>query len=92
MTKIDLPEAQADLKALLDKAFAGEAVIIRDGAREVSLQPIDDPSKDTPPIGWRGYGVLKGKIVLLPGWDDPWKPEDFGWGPGWIPPDDDNFK
>jgi hypothetical protein len=86
MTKVDRAEAQSDRKALLDKGFAGEAVVIRDGKREVSLQAIDDPSKDKPPIGWKGFGVLKGKIVLHPGWDDPWKPEDFGWVPDWDSP------
>ena len=62
MTTITLEKAKADLPALLDRALAGEEIIIADGdAPGVRLAP-DDGRAAMP--ARRGCGILKGKIKV----------------------------
>jgi antitoxin (DNA-binding transcriptional repressor) of toxin-antitoxin stability system len=59
MTTITLDKAKADLAALLDRALAGEEIIIANGdAPGVRLAPVAEPSS------YRGRGILKGKIKV----------------------------
>jgi antitoxin (DNA-binding transcriptional repressor) of toxin-antitoxin stability system len=62
MTTIPLDKAKVDLAALLDRALAGEEIIIaKDDAPGVRLQPV--PPFELPQ-SYRGRGLLKGKISV----------------------------
>jgi prevent-host-death family protein len=61
MTTISLEKAQTDLAALLDRALAGEDIIIaKGGAPGVRLQPVPV----TEPLSYRGRGILKGTFSV----------------------------
>ena len=62
MTTLTLEKAKADLPALLDRALAGEEIIIANGdAPGVRLAPV---SPVRLPSSYRGRGMLKGKIKV----------------------------
>jgi prevent-host-death family protein len=66
MEKVQLHEAKARLSELVDRAQAGEEVVIsRHGkavAKLVGYRPLR---------GKRRLGLMRGKIKLHKGWDDP---------------------
>jgi antitoxin (DNA-binding transcriptional repressor) of toxin-antitoxin stability system len=62
MTTITLDKAKADLPALLDRALAGEDIIIADGdSPGVRLAPVEERAAMRTR---RGFGILKGKIKV----------------------------
>jgi antitoxin (DNA-binding transcriptional repressor) of toxin-antitoxin stability system len=62
MTKITLEMAQTDPAALLDRALAGEEIIIAKGGDTlgVRLQPVPMAK----PLSYRGRGIFKGKFSV----------------------------
>lgn len=71
MVEVTVDEAKTQLSKLLDRATAGEEVVItRNGtpvARLVSAQPVSSPRK---------LGALRGKITIPDDFDDP-LPDDL---------------
>jgi len=68
MTVVSAEEATKDLAALIERAVAGEEVVIAcDGAPAVRLQPV----RKRRPRGPKRLGVLKGQITYHEGRDDP---------------------
>lgn len=61
MTQVNIAEAKAHLSELVQKALAGEEVIIaRDNKPQVRIVPIEQPKK-----GKRRPGSGKGSIVYI---------------------------
>ncbi len=68
---INITEAKAQLTQLVDRAAAGEEIVIaKHGRPRARLVPL------TPPRPRRVPGQGKGHVELLRGWDDP-LPDDF---------------
>lgn len=64
---VNIAEAKAQLSHLIAQAKAGEEVIICNrNAPEVRMVAVEQKPKKK-----REFGFAKGKITLLPGWDDP---------------------
>jgi len=62
--EFDIREAKTDLSRLIERALAGDEVIIVEGGMPlVRLTPIE-PVRPA-------LGSAKGQIVLKPGWDAP---------------------
>ena len=62
--EFDIREAKTDLSRLIERALAGdEVIIVEAGRRLVRLTPIEAVR----PV----LGSAKGQIVLKPGWDAP---------------------
>lgn len=66
----NIHEAKTTLSKLIERALAGEEVIIaRAGKPVVRLSPVDPPK---PSGRKRGIlGAMKGEFQLQPGWDSP---------------------
>jgi prevent-host-death family protein len=65
VTIVNTHEAKTHLSRLLDRAQAGEEIIIaRDGRPVARLVPIGEPAVRRP-------GSARGRIRVLPGFDDP---------------------
>ena len=73
MTRCDIAEARTSLEQLLDRAEAGEEVVIERDGRSVRLVPTQEGSGE--PLPPRRGGDLRGKIWIAPDFDDPL--EDF---------------
>jgi antitoxin (DNA-binding transcriptional repressor) of toxin-antitoxin stability system len=70
MTTVTLDTAKTDLAALLDRALAGEEIIIANGdAPGERLAPVDERAAMR---ARRGFGILKGKIRVSGA--DPFNP------------------
>jgi antitoxin (DNA-binding transcriptional repressor) of toxin-antitoxin stability system len=87
MTTITLEKAQQDLPRLVERALAGEEIVIEaKGAAAVRLAPVPQASDRPAPSGLahRGHGVLKGQLVVGPEFFEPLSDEDYGLsgGPG----------
>ena len=64
-TQVNLYEAKTHLSSLVDRAAAGEDVVIAKAGRPlVRLVPVEQRREPRQP------GRLRGKIKYLPGWDD----------------------
>jgi prevent-host-death family protein len=64
---INIYEAKTNFSKLVEMAEAGEEFIIgRNGKPVARLVPMESPRR-----GGVKFGVLKGKIRMLPGFDDP---------------------
>jgi prevent-host-death family protein len=63
--EVNIHEAKSNLSKLIERARAGDEVIIaKAGTPMVRLVPVDSPRK---PI----FGSAKGQIVFKKGWDAP---------------------
>ena len=85
MTTIPLEKARNDLPALVERALAGEEIVIATpGAAGVKLAPFPLASSQTeaPRASYRGRGVLKGKLVVGPEFFEPLSDEECGCGNG----------
>ena len=65
----NIHDAKTNLSKLIERALAGEEVIIaKAGKPLVRLQPVEVEK----PKGKRGIlGAMRGQFQLKPGWDDP---------------------
>jgi len=79
MTTITLQKAQQDLAVLVKRALAGEEIVIETDDRQVRLSPVPTPF-DAETARRRGYGVLKGKLVVGPEFFEPLSDEECGLG------------
>ena len=65
VTVVGMYEAKTNFSKLVRKVAAGDEVVISKGGTPVAkLVPYREPAKRVP-------GRLKGKIKILPGFDDP---------------------
>jgi antitoxin (DNA-binding transcriptional repressor) of toxin-antitoxin stability system len=81
MTTITLQKAQQDLAILIKRAFDGEEIVIEVDDRQVRLSPVPAPPVfDAVTAQRRGYGVLKGKLVVGPEFFEPLSDEECGFG------------
>ena len=81
MTTIALEKAQQDLHALLQRALAGEDIVIQTDDRQVRLSPVPaPPAFDEATARRRGYGSMKGKLVVGPEFYEPLSDEECGLG------------
>ncbi len=72
MPTVDLSEAEPRLARLVERALAGEEVVIaRDGKPAVRLVPVEAEQADAKPARERVFGVLRGKGWAAP---DAWEP------------------
>ena len=83
MTTITLEKAQRDLPLLVERALAGEEIVIEAaGAAAVRLAPIEAATDQVVPPGasYRGRGALKEQLVVGREFFDPLSDEDCGIG------------
>lgn len=79
MTTITLQKAQQDLAILVKRALAGEEIVIETDDRHVRLSPVPvPPAFDAATAQRRGYGLLKGKLVVGPEFFEPLPDEECG--------------
>jgi prevent-host-death family protein len=65
MTQVNVAEAKARLSDLLERAAAGEEIVIaKNGRPKARLVPVSE--RDQP----RQFGRWEGHDVFRPGWDD----------------------
>ena len=83
MTTITLEKAQQDLPLLVERALAGEEIVIEAaGAAAVRLAPVAAIAHQPVPAGasYRGRGALKGQLVVGPEFFEPLSDEECGIG------------
>lgn len=81
MTTITLETALQDLPAILKRALAGEDIVIEVDDRKIRLAQVPSPpafNEET--ARRRGYGALKGKLVVGPEFFEPLSDEECGLG------------
>lgn len=67
MTIINIHAAKTHLSRLVEEAAAGEEIIIAKAGKPLAkLAPLDQPQKRK-----RKLGLLAGRAVIPPGFDDP---------------------
>ena len=68
---VNIHEAKTHLSRLLERVSEGEEIVIAKSGKPVArLSSVDTKRKALP------YGMLKGKLKIRPGFDDP-LPDDF---------------
>jgi antitoxin (DNA-binding transcriptional repressor) of toxin-antitoxin stability system len=86
MATITLENAQQDLPLLLKRALAGEEIVIEVGDRLVRLTPRPAVSSfNEATARRRGYGSMKGHLVVGPEFFEPLSDEECGYGDGKEP-------
>jgi antitoxin (DNA-binding transcriptional repressor) of toxin-antitoxin stability system len=81
MTTITLQKAQQDLPILVERALAGEEIVIETNDKQVRLSPVlGSPAFDAANARRRGYGAMQGKLVVGPEFFDPLSDEECGLG------------
>ncbi|MDZ4841860.1 MAG: hypothetical protein SH859_06910 [Hyphomicrobium aestuarii] len=79
MATITLEKAQRDLPLLVTRALAGEEIVIEAGDRLVRLTPSPaEADFDEATARRRGYGSLKGQLVVGPEFFEPLSDEECG--------------
>jgi antitoxin (DNA-binding transcriptional repressor) of toxin-antitoxin stability system len=81
MITITLEKAQQELPVLVERALAGEEIVIQSaGAAGVRLAPVAALRGQAPPPGtsYRGRGALKGQLVVGPEFFEPVSDEECG--------------
>ncbi len=82
MTTITLELAQKDLPDLIKRALAGEDIVITADDKRVRLSPLAGTAEfNEATARRRGYGALKGKLVVGPEFFEPLSDEECGYGP-----------
>lgn len=78
MTTITLEKAQQDLPALIERALAGEDIVIATNDRKVRLAAVATPTEfDEATARRRGYGLLKGQFEVTDAFFDPLPDEEL---------------
>lgn len=74
---VTLADARAQFDDLIAEARRGAEVLITDpdGQPVAKLAPAFAQTLASSGERWEAFGLLKGKVELLPGWDEPL--EDF---------------
>ena len=65
MTQVNIHEAKTQLSRLVDRAAAGEEIVIARAGKPVAKLISHEPSREQ-----RKLGALRGKIWTAPDWDD----------------------
>ena len=82
MTTITLEKAQQDLQTIVQRALAGEEIVIGAPGAEVKLTPVSPPPSHAvtkpPRKSYRGRGVLKGQLIVGPEFFEPLSDEECG--------------
>jgi antitoxin (DNA-binding transcriptional repressor) of toxin-antitoxin stability system len=81
MTTITIEKAQKDLPLLVERALAGEDIVIEAaGTGAVRLAPTEAAANQPVPAGasYRGRGVLKGQLIVGPAFFEPLSDEECG--------------
>lgn len=74
MPQINIHQAKTHLSRLVEQAAQGEEIVIAKAGKPMArLVALQQPKK----AKRRGFGALKGKMKLLPGWDDPITKEEL---------------
>lgn len=74
MPQINIHQAKTHLSRLVEQAAQGEEIVIAKAGKPMArLVALQQPKK----AKRRGFGALKGKMKLLPGWDDPLTKEEL---------------
>lgn len=83
MTPISLENAQQHLPLLVKRALAGEEIVIEAGDRLVRLAPSPaETGFNEATARRRGYGSMKGQLVVGPEFFEPLSDEECGYGDG----------
>jgi antitoxin (DNA-binding transcriptional repressor) of toxin-antitoxin stability system len=81
MTTITLEKAQQELPALVKRALAGEEIVISAGDRLVRLAPSPTETDfNEATARRRGYGSMKGQLLVGPEFFEPLSDEECGLG------------
>jgi antitoxin (DNA-binding transcriptional repressor) of toxin-antitoxin stability system len=76
MTTINFEKAQRDLAVLIERALAGEEIVIVADSRKIRLAPVPAlPVFDAATARRRGYGSMKGRFEFTDAFFEP-LPED----------------
>ena len=79
MTTVSLEKAQQDLPELIKRVMAGEDIVIEADGQLVRLAPAPAvPEFDETTARRRGYGSLKGQLVVGPEFFEPLSDEECG--------------
>ena len=82
MTTITLEKAQQDLATIVQRALAGEEIVIGAPGAEVKLTPVlpipGHTGTEFSRKSYRGRGVLKGQLVIGPEFFEPLSDEECG--------------
>jgi prevent-host-death family protein len=74
MPKVNIHQAKTHLSRLVEQAAQGEEIVIAKAGKPIArLVALEQPKRGKR----RGFGALKGKMKLLPGWDDPMTKEEL---------------
>jgi prevent-host-death family protein len=72
--QVNIHQAKTHLSRLVEQAAQGEEIVIAKAGKPMArLVALQQPKK----AKRRGFGALKGKMKLLPGWDDPMTKEEL---------------
>lgn len=83
MPTVTLEKAQQDLPLLVERALAGEDIVISAGDRLVRLAPSPaEPGFNEATARRRGYGSMKEQLVVGPEFFEPLSDEECGYGDG----------
>jgi antitoxin (DNA-binding transcriptional repressor) of toxin-antitoxin stability system len=80
-TTISLQKAQQELPLLVERALAGEDIVIEAaGEAAIRLAPIEPAAEHTaiPGTSYRGRGALKGQLTVGPEFFEPLSDEECG--------------
>jgi prevent-host-death family protein len=72
--EVGIKAAKNDFSKIIKAAMSGEEVVITSHGKPL-VRLVPEPAKPKDPR--RGYGRLKGKLNLYPGWDSPEADEEF---------------
>lgn len=73
MKQVNIHQAKTHLSRLVEKAAAGEEIVIAKAGKPMArLVALEKPKSKN-----RGYGALKGKIWISKDFDDPLPPEEL---------------
>lgn len=76
MQTVSLDAAKADLSRLVERAAAGEEIVIEDaGHARAMLVPPTRANPSARRTGHRPLGLLAGKVWIAPDFDDPLPPD-----------------
>ena len=83
MTSISVERAQQELPNLIERVLAGEEIVIETGHHVVRLVP--EPAEQSAGFNEanarrRGFGILKGQLVVGPEFFDPLSDEECDLG------------
>ena len=81
MTTITLDKAKQELSNLIERALAGEDIVIAlDNTPGVRLQPLQQANAEPAVCSYRGRGALKGQLTIGPEFFEALTDGECGYG------------